>query len=536
MSKLLIQISHLFKSFNAFPLFEDLSLSIHERDFFALIGENGAGKTTLLQLLAGNELPDAGEMIRAPGFSIGFLPQEINVLDPFMLSRVFIEGTSFSDLEEKMAACLEKPGQLAQWGELHEKYEQLGGYRRIPIEQVLRGLKIENDLLDLPMSALSSGQRVRAALAKVLIENPDLLLLDEPTNHLDQEMLDWLVAALKQRSGACVIVSHDRKFLNEACNRLIEIKNGQLSNYGGSYDFYLVEQERMLDSQMKAYEAQQEERSSLKQKIKEVTFSKKKATPSKDRNVMAYDRRGEKHQKSLQNKLDAMKGRLKEIESALLSHPKPKSIKGLRFIGEPLASIAIELEHAGKAYANKVLFSDFCKSICKGDRILVIGPNGCGKTTLLKAIAGVIPLDEGTIRYASNVKIAFMDQEVECFPADQTPLEYFNHHFHLTEEDLRRELHKAALGGAELLKRPFSTLSTGQRKRMMILAIVLEKPNVLLLDEPTNHLDFMTLEAFEKALLEFEGAIVAISHDATFIGKIATETWKLKRIIDESSP
>lgn len=528
MSRLLIQFSHLFKSFSSFPLFEDVSLSINEGELFALIGENGTGKTTLLQILAGILQPDSGSFSRASGLSIGFLPQEIVLSNPSALVREFIEGDSLSDLEKDMAACLEDPGRLSEWAELHEKYEQIGGYRRVPIEQVLRGLKLESSLLDLPMSSLSSGQRVRAALAKALIENPDLLLLDEPTNHLDQEMLEWLQSALRQRGGACVIVSHDRKFLNAVCNQLVEIKNGKLASYGGSYDFYLAEQERMLERQIKAFEAQEEERASLKQKIKAVTFSKGKATPPRDRNIMAYDKRGEKHQKSLQHKLDAMKTRLEEIEADLLSHPKPKSIRGLKFAQSHLASsVAIELDHAGKSYGSKVLFSGFCKSICKGERILVTGPNGCGKTTLLKAIAGIIPLDKGSIRSAPTAKIAFLDQEVELLPMDQTPLQYFESRFHIDEEALRRELHKAALGGADLLRRSFSTLSTGQRKRMMLLALVLEKPNVFLLDEPTNHLDFITLEAFEKALLEFEGAIVAVSHDATFIEKIATQEWTL---------
>lgn len=527
MSRLLLQFSHLFKSFGSFAILKDVSLSINEGELFALIGENGAGKTTLLQILAGTVQPDSGSFSKTSGLSIGYLPQELLLSDPSVSVREFIEGGSLSDLELKMAMCLEDPARLAEWAELQEKYESLGGYRRVPIEQVIRGLKLESSLLDFPMSSLSSGERVRAALAKALIENPDLLLLDEPTNHLDQEMLEWLETALKQRKGACVIVSHDRKFLNAVCNHLVEIKNGSLASYGGSYDFYLAEQDRILESQIKAYETQEEERSLLKQKIKSITFSKGKASPSKDRNIMAYDRRGEKHQKSLQHKLDAMKTRLEEIESNLLSHPKPKSIKGLRFTEAPLASsVAIELEDAGKTYGSKILFFDLCKSICEGDRILVTGPNGCGKTTLLKVIARIVSLDKGSIRFAATAKIAFLDQEAELLPMDQTPLQYFESRFQLSEEELRRELHKAALGGGDLLKRPFSTLSTGQRKRMILLALVLEKPNVLLLDEPTNHLDFLTMEAFEKAILEFKGAVVAVSHDATFIEKIATQEWR----------
>lgn len=528
MSRLLIQFSHLFKSFGSFPLFEDVSFSINEGELFALIGENGAGKTTLLQLLIGSVKTDSGSFSRASGLSIGFLPQEVVLSDLSISVRKFIQEGALSELEQQMAVCLEDPHRLAEWAELHEKYEQLGGYRRVPVEQVLRGLKLDSTLLDASMSSLSSGQRMRVALAKALIENPDLLLLDEPTNHLDKEMLDWLETTLRQRNGACVIVSHDRKFLNIVCNRLVEIKSGKLSSYGGSYDFYLAEQDRILERQIKVYEAQKEEIALLKQKIREISFSKAKPSAPKDRNIMAYDKRGEKHQKALSQKLDALKTRLEQIESNLIPQPKPKTIRGLKFSETPLTSpVAIELDHASKAYGDKVLFSGLSKIICRGDRILITGPNGCGKTTLLKVIAGLIPLDKERIRVAPAVKVAFLDQDIELLPMDNTPLQYFADRFHLPEEDIRCELHKAALGGTDLLRRPFSTLSTGQRKRMMLLSLMLEKPNVLLLDEPTNHLDFMTMEAFEKALLEFEGAIIAVSHDSTFIEKIATQEWML---------
>ncbi len=529
MSRLLLQFSHLHLSFGSFSLFEEISFSINDGDFFALIGENGAGKTTLLRLLAGIVPANRGSFSRMSGLSIGFLPQEIMLLDSAISAREYIEGNSLSNLENEMAACLEDPGRLAEWAELHEKYERLGGYRRIPVEKVVCGLKLESNLLDCPMSSLSSGQRVRAALAKTLIENPDLLLLDEPTNHLDMEMLEWLKGYLKERKGACVLVSHDRRFLNETCNQLVEIKNGKLTAYGGNYDYYLHEQERMLEWQMKAYKEQEEERADLKQKIKAASFSKEKPAVAKDANKMAYDRRGEKQQKAMQHKLNAMKGRLEEIESALLTHPKPKSTAGLKFLGLPLtSSVAIELEHACKVYGSRILFSNISKCIHKEDRILVTGPNGCGKTTLLKIIAGIVPLDKGNIRITPKAKIGFLDQEVELLPMEQTPLQYFASRYHLSEEGLRRELHKAALGETDLLRRPFSTLSAGQRKRMMLLALMLEKPNVLLLDEPTNHLDFMTLEALEKALLEFKGAIIAVSHDTTFIEKLATQIWKLE--------
>ena len=255
-----------------------------------------------------------------------------------------------------------------------------------------------------------------------------------------------------------------------------------------------------------------------------MTFSKSKPPPPSDRNIMAYDYRGGNHQKSEARRLDALKERLAEIEVNPIQHPRPKSITGLRFIPTPLAAaVAVELEDGSKAFGAKILFSHFSKLLNKGDRVVLTGPNGAGKTTLLKCIAGKIPLDSGQIRIAPTAKIAYLDQEIEELPMDQTPLEYFESRFQLSEEALRRELHKAALGGADLIRRPFASLSVGQRKRLMLLSIILERPNVLLLDEPTNHLDFLTLEAFETALLNFEGAILAVSHDSTFIEKIANQ-------------
>ena len=527
MSRLLFQCTHLYKSFGPLSLFDNISLSINQGEVFALIGENGAGKSTFLNLLAGTVLPDEGHLIRAPSLRIGFLPQELSLNTPQQTARNYLEEGPLSRLEQQMAACLEQPDRLAEWSELHEKYEKAGGYQRLPMEKILNSLKLDNSLLDSPMETLSSGQRTRVALAKALHENPDLLLLDEPTNHLDREMQDWLQNTLSLREGATVIVSHDRKFLNAVCNRLIELKGGKLSWYGGSYDFYLEEQDRILERQMKAYEAQEEERNLLKQKIKAMTFSKGKAALPTDRNLMAYDRRGEKHQKSLKHHLDVMKGRLSEIEDSPLPHPKPKSIQGLNFFPMPLASsVAIELENVCKAFEN-VLFTNLNKSISKGDRIILTGPNGAGKPHFCDAWQAFCLLMQDGIRCAPSARIAYMDQEVQTLPLEQTAFEYFQGRFAMNEKDLRSELHKAAIGGGELLNRPLNTLSIGQRKRFMLLSLILEKPNVLLLDEPTNHLDFLTLEAFEKALMQFEGAVLAVSHDQTFIERISTDIWVL---------
>ncbi len=491
MPQLLIQFRHLSKHFGTQTLFEDVSLSIHRGEIIALIGENGAGKTTLLSLLAS----------KSTDLRVGFLPQEIPSSEG--LVRDFFEDKALLDLEDRMKSCLESD-QLTLWAELHQKYVELGGYQRIPIEKMLKGLKIEESLLDQPFNWLSCGQKTRVALAKALIENPDLLLLDEPTNHLDSEMLDWLKTALEERDGATILVSHDRKFINRTCKRLIEIKQGKLHCYRGNWDDYLKEQKGLQEMQKRNYESQEEERRILKQKIKAFSFSKAKASPPSDRNIMAYDYRGANHQKSLQRNLDQLKEKLQKIEANLIEMPNPKRILGLKFQTTPLmSSVAIELEEISLAFGGKTILSSFSETLSQGERIILASPNGSGKTTLLRCIAGDLIPCSGSLRIAKSGKIGYLDQEALLLPMDQTPLEYFGVRFQLSEEALRRELHKAAIGGAELLQRPFSTLSTGQRKRFSILSLILDKPNILLLDEPTNHLDFLTLEALEAGLLNF---------------------------------
>jgi len=527
MTRLYIQVTHVAKSFGSTPLFHDISLSINQGDCFALIGENGSGKTTLLRLLAGFVAPDEGVIQRSSGLTVGFLPQEIEIPSSCMTVRHYLENEVLAELEKKMEECVADPSRLMEWEAWHEEYEQLGGYRTICLEKVLQKLHLEA-ALDVPFSSLSSGERVRVALAKALLDDPDLLLLDEPTNHLDRDMLLWLQEMLASRKGSTVLVSHDRKFLNETCNHLMELQKGTLRCYGGGYDFYLKEKEFLLDRAVHAFETQKKEKEQLKQTIRALSFSKPKPPPPSDRNIMAYDRRGEQHQKSMKRTLDTLKDRLEEIENSPLHNPKPCTIKGLHFLPEPLTtSTALEIESVSKSFDEKVLFSNFSRILERGERVILKGPNGSGKTTLLRCLMRILPIDSGSIRYGAGVHIAYLDQECEFLPHAETPRGYFERRFHLHEKEIRSELHKAALGGGEFLHRPFGSMSVGQRKRLMLLSLILERPNILLLDEPTNHLDLMTLEALEQALLQFEGALIAVSHDTTFIEKIATKEWVL---------
>lgn len=529
MSRLLIHTSHLYTSFGAHSLLQDISLSVHEGDSFAFIGENGSGKSTLLSLLAGLKIPDSGEIKRTECLTIGLLPQEVSINDSDATARTYLTEGALSSLGKEMMKYLDE-GRLEEWATLHEEYERKGGYRKLPLEKLVQGLRLEL-CLDTPMDTLSSGQRVRVALAKALIENPDLLLLDEPTNHLDQEMMKWLCEVILSRKGATILVSHDREFLNKACNRLIELKGGTLTCYGGSYDYYLDEKERLLEKDIEDFERNEEKKAQIREKIKAMTFSRKKPAPPSDRNTMAYDAHGEHHQKSLSRTLNTLKEQLEALEEKGGSNPRPKSIKGLHFSSDTLSSyVAIEIENISKTFQEQTLFENINLCLGRGDRTILKGPNGSGKTTLLRCIIGEEKIDSGIIKIASGVHIGYLDQEVTLLPMNETPLLYFEKNFRLSEHEVRSELHKAALLGADLLNRPFSTLSVGQRKRMMLLSLILSKPNVLLLDEPTNHLDLMTLEAFEQSLLNFHGAILAVSHDARFIEKIGTNEFTLVNV------
>ncbi len=530
MSRLLIQCTHAFKSFGPRSLFRGISLSVNEGEKFALSGENGSGKTTLLNILAGLQTLDDGKIQRAKYLTIGVLPQEIIVINPKMSVREYILDSSLKELEYKMAHLenrLDDPICLSQWGELYEEYERKGGYQKLPVEEVLYHLKIDL-ALEFSLSSLSCGQRMRSVLAKILINNPDIILLDEPTNHLDQEMVQWLQKMLYDRKGAAIVVSHDRKFLNQSCNKLIEIQNGHLVSFGGSYDFYLEEREKRIQNQIKAYELQKEELKILKEKLQSILYSRRAHRSSTDNNKLGYNQRGEGHQKSVQRTIENLKSKIEEIERTPLHHPRPKSITGIHFSVTDLSSnVALAFENVSKSYEGKVVLSNFTNVLHKGERVVITGPNGSGKTTILAAAAGVLSIDGGYIQKAPSAKLGYLDQEVVMLSMEQTPLEYYNSRFNLLEEDLVKELYKAGLGDFDLINRPFKTLSTGQRKRLMILSLILLNPNVLLLDEPTNHLDFLTLEALEKALLSFEGAILAVSHDSTFTDKIATCIWPI---------
>jgi ATPase subunit of ABC transporter with duplicated ATPase domains len=308
----------------------------------------------------------------------------------------------------------------------------------------------------------------------------------------------------------------------------MELQHGKLTSYGGGYEFYLEERERRLQRQIQEFEREQEELTHLKEKIRSLTFSSRPHRGPTDSNKLGYNHRGSGQQKSIQRTLENYKTKLARFEENPCQHPRPKTISGLAFARSPLQSeVVIELDHVSKCYGSKVVLKEFTAQLLRGQRIAICGPNGCGKSTLLACASGQLAVDGGQLRLCSSARVGYLDQDMALLPMQQSPAGYFADRFRLSHSDICSELFKSGLEGHELIQRPFNTLSTGQRKRMMLLSLLLSQPNVLLLDEPTNHLDFHTLEALEMALLNFDGAIIAVSHDRTFIEKIATDVWRM---------
>lgn len=539
MSPPLIKFTDAKKSFGAQTILNGIFLSISQGDRIALIGENGSGKTTLAKVIVDREFLDSGSIERKPGIRIGYLPQDSSYLteqncsmEDYLLNALgdlAVVRERLRSLEQEFEYCSPSQEKLDEWNDLHEKWEKRGGYTLDSLySQVISGLGLSHLDLQQKIFRLSGGEKIRLVLAGLLLSAPDFLVLDEPTNHLDVSAVEWLENYLKNFSGAFLCISHDRLFLNRSINQILElsIETHQLKVYGGNYDCYLKERQAEKKRQLKAFEEQQEGIRNLKQFITTKTSSSTKAKGATDKNKMAYDRRGEKHLKSVKRSLDQAKLRLNDLEEAPLKHPIPKAMRGIAFQPqESHAHLVMEIQKISKSYEGRVVLKEISGEIHRGDRLVIQGPNGSGKTTFLKIILGMIEPDSGILKMASGCVLGYLEQTISLLPWDQTPIEWLRHHFSLSETELRSELHQTGLISEKSIKRKIGDLSLGQRSKLLILALMLSKANVLVLDEPTNHLDLGTLEELEEALVKFEGTVIAVSHDRWFTEKIATKVW-----------
>lgn len=520
---MLLNVEHLYKYFNGQALLKDINFTVEDREAVGLIGINGCGKSTLLNIITGSEGYDKtpeglGSVNIAGKASIGFLRQNSGLNSELTIGEEMKNAFAplletldkMKVLEKKMADGGDIDDISHEYAELSSYFEARDGYRiDVKIKQVLNGMGFGSTPTDRVISTLSGGEKTRLALAKLLLEEPNLLILDEPTNHLDFETLMWLEDYLKGYKGAIIIVSHDRYFLNKVCTRICEIEQGRLTSYRGDYSSYLVQKKMNSERQLKEYEAQQKEIAKLEDYVAKNLV---RASTSK----MA---------KSRQHMLD----RIERIDKPLM-YSKPPKIK-LEYDIEPTKDIVRVVDCplvVGEGADKKELIKSLTMNVRRGEHVAIIGANGIGKTSILKLIQGIIPHEGGNISWSGNVKISYFEQEHAILDPRKTVLEEIMDRYpRLSEQQARSVLGAVLLTGENVFK-PISVLSGGERAKLCFAIMALNRGNVLVLDEPTNHLDLSTKEVLEDALAEFSGTIILVSHDRYLLNKVASRIIEVK--------
>lgn len=492
-------------------LIDEASFSIQPGEKIGLIGRNGTGKTTLLRVLAGTEPLDRGELFRASNLRIGYLAQEVDASDSqsvfdyaaeaFVSLRVLADR--LREVEEQMARpeIYNSPERLAGVMEKYERlsgeFERAGGYTyQTRIRMTLTGLGFGESEFDQPLATLSGGQRVRAGLARLLLEEPDLLLLDEPTNHLDMQATEWLEDYLRSFDKAVVVVSHDRFFLDKVVNRIVEIDSQRATLYRGNYSAYTVQKAVRVQQQEKEYQRQQEEIQRM-----EFFIARFKAGT---RSTQAKSR-------------EKMLDRLVPVERPTAGGPTA------RFSFTPAQKSSKEvvaLRGVAKTYGSREIFSGLDLVIQRGDRLGIVGPNGSGKTTLLRVILGKEAPSAGEIAYGEGVTAGYFSQALDDLEPENTVLEELLTVKNLPLGEARSLLARFLFRGEEVFKE-VRVLSGGERNRLMLAKLLTAQPNLLVLDEPTNHLDIEARRSLEEALADYSGTCILVSHDRYFLDRLA---------------
>jgi ATP-binding cassette, subfamily F, member 3 len=514
---ILLQVNQLQKYYGADLILSNIKLELQTRDRVALVGRNGAGKSTLLKIIAGHLSHDGGEIIKPKDVTIGYLAQNtglesnlsiwdemLTVFEPLRLME-----KKLRQLEEQMAdpdifedsAKYERI--LKEYDQLQVKFKEQGGYQyEADIRSVLYGLNFHNS--SLMITSLSGGQKTRLALGKLLLTKPDILILDEPTNHLDIDTLSWLEQYLQGYDGAILIVSHDRYFLDKVVTQVYEVSRKQIQRFTGNYSAYLDQKAANYERDMKLYEKQQQEVANLQDFI--------------HRNLAraSTTKRAQSRRKKLE-KMELMDRPLGDEKSATFSFE----------IEKQSGNDVLTIESLAVGYEGKKVSEDISFRAYKGESIALVGPNGIGKSTLLKTIIKKLPQLAGTIRYGTNLAIGYYDQEQAELTSNKRVLnELWDDYPLKSEKEIRTVLGNFLFSGDDVLK-IVSTLSGGEKARLALAKLMLEKANLLILDEPTNHLDLDSKEVLENALIDYPGTILFVSHDRYFINRIATKVLEL---------
>lgn len=517
----LLQVNQLSKYFAADLILSNIKFEIQTNDRVALVGRNGAGKSTLLKIIAGYESHDGGEIIRPKGTMIGYLAQntglesEKSIWDEMLgvFDHLHSMERDLRRLEERMSDPeilsneTEYDRVLKEYDLLQVQFKEKGGYQyEADIRSVLHGLNFHSFDYSTKISTLSGGQKTRLALAKLLLTRPDILILDEPTNHLDIDTLSWLEQYLQSYDGAILIVSHDRYFLDKVVNQVYEISRHQLTKFPGNYSSYLEQKAANYERDLKLFEKQQDEINKLQDFIQ--------------RNLAraSTTKRAQSRRKQLE-KIDRMDRPMGDEKSASFSFQ----------IERQSGNDVLKIYALSVGYQNDVVSENISFNLSRGDSTALVGPNGVGKSTLLKTIVEKLPSISGNIQYGSNVSIGYYDQEQAELSSNKKVLnELWDEYPLKSEKEIRTVLGNFLFSGDDVLK-IVSTLSGGEKARLALAKLMLQNSNFLILDEPTNHLDLDSKEVLENALIDYPGTILFVSHDRYFINRIATKVLELDR-------
>ena len=512
---IILQANKIERSFAGEVLFDNINIQVDERDRIALVGKNGAGKSTLLKILVGEEEPTSGEINKKKDISLSYLAQDSrfeseNTIYDEMLHVFDDLRRTEKQLRQMELEMGEKSGEdlnklMSDYDRLSENFRQAGGFTyEADIRAILNGFKFDESMWQMKIAELSGGQNTRLALAKMLLEKPNLLVLDEPTNHLDIETIAWLENYLVNYSGALIIVSHDRYFLDKVATITLDLAKHSLDRYVGNYSRFVELKEQKLATEAKNYEKQQKEIAALEDFV--------------NRNLVRASTT--KRAQSRRKQLEKME-RLDKPEAG-------KKSANMTFQSEKTSgNVVLTVENAAIGYDGEILSEPINLDLRKMNAVAIVGPNGIGKSTFIKSIVDQIPFIKGEKRFGANVEVGYYDQTQSKLTPSNTVLDELWNDFKLTPEVEIRNRLGAFLFSGEDVKKSVGMLSGGEKARLLLAKLSMENNNFLILDEPTNHLDIDSKEVLENALIDFDGTLLFVSHDRYFINRVATHVLEL---------
>ena len=512
---IILQANKIERSFAGEVLFDNINLQVDERDRIALVGKNGAGKSTLLKILVGEEEPTSGEINKKKDISLSYLAQdsrfesENTIYDEMLYVFDDLRRTE-KQLRQMELEMGEKSGEdldklMSDYDRLSENFRQAGGFTyEADIRAILNGFKFDESMWQMKIDELSGGQNTRLALAKMLLEKPNLLVLDEPTNHLDIETIAWLENYLINYSGALIIVSHDRYFLDKVATITLDLTKHSLDRYVGNYSRFVELKEQKLATEAKNYEKQQKEIAALEDFV--------------NRNLVraSTTKRAQSRRKQLE-KMDRLDKPEAGKKSANMTFQSDKTS----------GNIVLTVENAAIGYDGEILSEPINLDLRKMNAVAIVGPNGIGKSTFIKSIVDQIPFIKGEKRFGANVEVGYYDQTQSKLTPSNTVLDELWNDFKLTPEVEIRNRLGAFLFSGDDVKKSVGMLSGGEKARLLLAKLSMENNNFLILDEPTNHLDIDSKEVLENALIDFDGTLLFVSHDRYFINRVATHVLEL---------